>query len=170
VTRAREHLALSWSLARSPGAKATRRPSRFLEGLRPGGSARTDVIARAGSGAGAGRRGRRGAPVRCRTCGAALSSGAQAKVGRCLRCPATYDEALFDRLRAWRLARAQSASLPAYVVFTDATLTALAETRPGDERELAAVPGVGPAKLDRYGAEVLAVLRGEDPASPEQTS
>ena len=41
VTRAREHLALSWSLARSPGARGTRRPSRFLDGLRPDGSART---------------------------------------------------------------------------------------------------------------------------------
>ncbi len=168
VTRARQHLALSWSLARSPGAKGTRRPSRFLDGLRPDGSARTDAIARAGVGAGtAGRRARRGGPVRCRVCGAVLTGGAERKIGRCAGCPATYDEALFDRLRAWRLARAQSASLPAYVVFTDATLTVLAETRPGDERELAAVPGVGPAKLDRYGAEVLALLRGEEPSAPD---
>ena len=96
-----------------------------------------------------------------------MSGGAERKMGRCAQCPATYDEALFDRLRAWRLATAQSASLPAYVVFTDATLTALAETRPGDEHELAAIPGVGPAKLDRYGAEILALLRGEDPPAPD---
>ena len=108
--------------------------------------------------------------MRCRTCGVALTRGAERKMGRCAGCPATYDEELFDRLRAWRLARAQSASLPAYVVFTDATLTALAETRPGDARALAAVPGVGPAKLDRYGAEVLALLRGESPVAPERNA
>jgi len=77
---------------------------------------------------------------------------------------------LFDRLRSWRLARAQSASLPAYVVFTDATLAALAETLPGDERELAAVPGVGRAKIDRYGTEVLALLRGAEPPAPDNTA
>ena len=163
MTRAREHLALSWSLARSPGAKGTRRPSRFLDGLRPDAPARTSSR----PGVGEGRRARRGGPVRCRTCGVALTGGAERKMGRCSGCPATYDEALYDRLRAWRLATAQSASLPAYVVFTDATLSALAETRPGDDRELAAVPGVGPAKLDRYGAEVLALLRGEEPSEPD---
>ncbi len=177
VTRAREHLALSWSLARSPGAKGTRRPSRFLDGLRPDGSASIDATTRPGgrssgrSDPGAvstGRRAKRPGPLACRSCGAGLSSGAERKRGRCPRCPATYDEALFDRLRSWRLTRAQSASLPAYVVFTDATLAVLAETMPSDERELAAVPGVGRVKLDRYGAEVLALLRGEEPPAPHE--
>ena len=50
--------------------------------------------------------------------------------------------------------------MPAYVVFTDATLQAIAETRPGSIRELAALPGIGARKLDLYGEDVLATLAG----------
>jgi DNA helicase-2/ATP-dependent DNA helicase PcrA len=96
-------------------------------------------------------------------CARPLTGGAERKLGRCADCPATYDEGLFERLRDWRLGRAREASLPAYVVFTDATLTAIAERRPGSARELAAVPGVGAAKLERYAADVLALVRGEEP-------
>jgi DNA helicase-2/ATP-dependent DNA helicase PcrA len=67
---------------------------------------------------------------------------------------------LFERLRAWRSATAQSASVPAYVVFTDATLQAIAETRPASVRELAALPGIGARKLELYGEDVLATLAG----------
>ena len=87
---------------------------------------------------------------RCRVCGAALPTAADRKLGRCADCPSSIDEALFERLRAWRLERAQEQKVPAYVVFTDATLIAIAETRPDDEHALAAVPGVGRTKLDRY--------------------
>jgi DNA helicase-2/ATP-dependent DNA helicase PcrA len=48
--------------------------------------------------------------------------------------------------------------VPAFVVFSDKTLRVLASARPGDERALAAVPGIGPAKLERYGSELLALL------------
>jgi DNA helicase II / ATP-dependent DNA helicase PcrA len=67
---------------------------------------------------------------------------------------------LFERLRAWRSSTAQSQSVPAYVVFTDATLQAIAETRPGSIRELAALPGIGARKLELYGEDVLATLAG----------
>jgi DNA helicase-2/ATP-dependent DNA helicase PcrA len=67
---------------------------------------------------------------------------------------------LFERLRAWRSSTAHAASVPAYVVFTDATLQAIAETRPGSIRELAALPGVGARKLELYGEDVLATLAG----------
>jgi DNA helicase-2/ATP-dependent DNA helicase PcrA len=50
------------------------------------------------------------------------------------------------------------------VVFTDATLVAIAEQCPADAAGLTAIPGIGSAKLDRYGADVLAVLRGDDAA------
>jgi DNA helicase-2/ATP-dependent DNA helicase PcrA len=74
------------------------------------------------------------------------------------------DEALFEQLREWRAARAKEQSLPAYCVFTDTTLTAIAEARPGDRRGLAAISGVGASKLDRYADEVLALLtRHADP-------
>ena len=88
-------------------------------------------------------------------------TGAERKVGRCSGCPPTYDEATFEALRAWRLETAREAKFPAYVVFTDATLTAIAETRPANLQELAGIAGVGAAKLERYGAAVLAVLAGE---------
>ena len=65
---------------------------------------------------------------------------------------------IFERLRAWRSRTAQSASVPAYVVFTDATLQAIAETRPASLRELSALPGIGARKLDLYGADVLAAI------------
>ena len=78
----------------------------------------------------------------------------------CGTCPPTYDEALFERLREWRSRTAAEAKMPAYVVFTDATLVEIAETAPPDLRRLAGVPGVGPAKLDKYGEQVLALLDG----------
>ena len=55
---------------------------------------------------------------------------------------------------------AQRDSIPAYVVFTDATLTAIAETEPADAAALGRISGVGPRKLDRYGAAVLALVAG----------
>jgi ATP-dependent DNA helicase RecQ len=68
------------------------------------------------------------------------------------------DDPLLVSLKRWRLERAQAEGKPAYVVFHDATLAAIAATRPASEAELRAVPGIGPAKLERYGAEVLAAV------------
>jgi ATP-dependent DNA helicase RecQ len=70
------------------------------------------------------------------------------------------DDPIFAALKAWRLERARADELPAYVVFHDRTLAEIATRRPGSLFELAEVPGVGPAKLERYGAEVLAALSG----------
>jgi DNA helicase-2/ATP-dependent DNA helicase PcrA len=75
--------------------------------------------------------------------------------------PDGADEELFGRLRAWRSARAEAQKVPAYVVFTDATLAELAVRQPADVPELVAVPGIGQSKLDRYGEDVLAIVRGE---------
>jgi DNA helicase-2/ATP-dependent DNA helicase PcrA len=61
-------------------------------------------------------------------------------------------------LREWRLARARADEVPAYVVFNDRTLAELAARTPQTLAELAAVPGIGPAKLERYGSELLARL------------
>jgi DNA helicase II / ATP-dependent DNA helicase PcrA len=68
------------------------------------------------------------------------------------------DGALFDRLKEWRRTRASADSVPAYVIFHDRTLAEIAERKPRDWADLAAVPGVGPAKLDRYADEVLAIV------------
>jgi DNA helicase-2/ATP-dependent DNA helicase PcrA len=61
-------------------------------------------------------------------------------------------------LKQWRLNRAKSDEIPAYVVFHNSTLAEIAERRPSTIAELASVPGVGPSKLERYGEEVLAAL------------
>ena len=68
------------------------------------------------------------------------------------------DGPLAEQLRAWRRKRAEADGVPAYVVFNDRTLAALAERRPRSRGELLAIEGIGPAKLDRYGDELLSVL------------
>ena len=79
--------------------------------------------------------------------------------------PADEGDKLFAALKAWRLERAKADEVPAYVVFHDSTLVAIAEARPGSLAELAVVSGVGPTKIERYGPEVLAVL-GAKAATP----
>jgi DNA helicase-2/ATP-dependent DNA helicase PcrA len=68
------------------------------------------------------------------------------------------DDPLYAALKQWRLKRATADDLPAYVVFHNSTLAEIAGRRPRDLSELGAVPGIGPAKLDRYGVDVLGVL------------
>jgi ATP-dependent DNA helicase RecQ len=70
------------------------------------------------------------------------------------------DPELLEALRAWRKQQAQEQGVPAYVIFHDRTLADIAARRPASLDELAAVPGVGQSKLDRYGAAVLAVVAG----------
>ncbi|MFD6924747.1 ATP-dependent DNA helicase UvrD2 [Streptomyces sp. NPDC059944] len=171
VTRAREHLFVSWALARSPGGRAGRRPSRFLDGLRPG------SVATAGRGGGGGaggiERGVRGGvatavgrrsrtPARCRVCGRTLTDAGEMKLMRCEGCPSDMDEGLYERLREWRAVQAERSGQPAFCVFTDKTLMAIAETAPDDAGELARIPGVGVRKLNRFGADVLAICAGRE--------
>ncbi|MEG1832641.1 MAG: DNA helicase RecQ [Burkholderiaceae bacterium] len=68
---------------------------------------------------------------------------------------AASDEPLFERLRAWRASVAKEHGVPAYVVFADATLRAIATARPGSMGELRGISGVGEKKLERYGAAVI---------------
>jgi ATP-dependent DNA helicase RecQ len=67
---------------------------------------------------------------------------------------------LLDRLRRWRLEVSRRDQVPAYVVFHDTTLNAIAAAGPANLDELARVPGVGPAKLQRYGEDILALVGG----------
>ncbi|MFE9093807.1 ATP-dependent DNA helicase UvrD2 [Streptomyces sp. NPDC007264] len=176
VTRARERLHVSWALSRSPGGRPSRRPSRFLDGLRPGssGGGRAPTGGTGGIGgverglgavgtAGVPRRTGR-TPARCRVCGRTLSEAGEMKLMRCDDCPSDMDEGLYERLREWRAVQAHRSGQPAFCVFTDRTLIAIAEAVPGDERELARIPGVGARKLNRYGADVLAICAGRDGA------
>ncbi|WP_431042341.1 ATP-dependent DNA helicase UvrD2 [Streptomyces sp. P1-3] len=170
VTRARVHLTLSWSLSRAPGGRPGRRPSRFLNGLRPGsaaGSAHRPAFAGESAGGverGAGRVRKRRTPARCRVCGRTLTDAGEIKLMRCEDCPSELDEGLYERLRDWRAERARELGQPAYCVFTDKTLLAIAEAVPGTAPELSGISGVGRRKLDAFGAEVLALCAGADPA------
>src|SRR6266511_3720308 len=133
LTRARAHLWLSWA-ARRPGASGreqSRRPSRFLDDLVPPGGAR----------------------VRPKAVAAAIGRAPAARV--------RADGPLVDALRAWRKERAKADGVPAYVVFNDRTLFALADRQPRSRGELLAVEGIGPTKLDQYGDELLAMLASE---------
>jgi DNA helicase-2/ATP-dependent DNA helicase PcrA len=146
MTRARVDLALSWAQARNPGQAARRKPSRFLDPLLPA-SARSEPATE-----------RRSRVASCRECGKPLRTGAEKKRGRCTDCPASYDEALFERLREWRKERAGEDEVPAFVIFTDATLQLIAEHRPQSTQALLRISGVGAGKLERYGEDVLNLL------------
>ncbi|WP_330332499.1 ATP-dependent DNA helicase UvrD2 [Streptomyces sp. NBC_00536] len=162
VTRARVHLTLSWSLSRAPGGRASRKPSRFLNGLRPGSSGAASRSAAAVAERGARKRGRR-APALCRVCGKTLIEAGELKLMRCEDCPSDMDEGLYERLRDWRAGQAKELGQPAYCVFTDKTLMAIAEAAPSEAGELSMISGVGGRKLDRFGADVLAICAGEEP-------
>jgi DNA helicase-2/ATP-dependent DNA helicase PcrA len=150
ITRARIHLALSWALARSPGGRQSRKPSRFLNGIAP--------QARADSAPARSRR-NRGAATRCRICNNSLTTPAAIMLRRCETCAADIDEDLLLRLKAWRLETAKEQKVPAYVIFTDNTLIAIAELLPDDESALIAIPGIGARKLEQYGPDVLDLVR-----------
>jgi DNA helicase-2/ATP-dependent DNA helicase PcrA len=152
VTRAREHLWLSWALSRAEGGKRRRRRSRFLHGLIP----EEHPVSRTASAPR--REGGRQARTQCRVCGAPLVGTNAVKLGRCEDCPSGLDEELLARLREWRTERARALKVPPYVVFTDATLNAIAEQRPTDPAGLVSISGIGAQKLDRFGAEVLALV------------
>ena len=129
ITRAREHLQLSYARSRNPGGRASRRRTRFLDGLWPDENGQ-----------------RRRAPGSARSSASTLSG--------------QYDPVLFERLRDWRAEVALDTDKPAYTVIVDATLAAIAEIRPTTTAELAQVKGIGPAKIDRYGPAILALVAG----------
>jgi DNA helicase-2/ATP-dependent DNA helicase PcrA len=130
ITRARRLLALSSS---------SRRPSRFLAALEP---------PRPAAGRSAGR-----------------PAGRPARRVRVLPGPPVAtapspDDSLLEALRRWRRERASEDGMPAYVVAHDTTLAAIADARPRTLPALRRVHGMGPTKLERYGAEILAVIEG----------
>ena len=155
ITRARRLLRISWSRTRNGGGNA-RKPSRFLDGVLP------DAL-RTGSATQPRRSRARGAALsaHCRSCGKPLAVAAERKMGRHLGCPSTFDEATMAKLREWRRQEAAEQKLPAYCVFTDATLIALAEARPRTPAELIKVQGLGRVKADKYGDYVLAIMAAE---------
>ena len=130
ITRARRHLAISWAARRSGanGREGSRRPSRFLAEL--------------GFGA-----------DRSRPGPAPRPGAVRQRVA-----PEPGSQAGFEALRSWRAERAKADGVPAYVVAHDAMLLALVEARPASVADLGRVKGMGPARVERYGAEILAAL------------
>lgn len=159
ITRARTHLGFSFARCRSAGDRRTRNASPFLSPLNPAfaaDQARTPA------------RSRRGArPASCRGCGRALTTPAERKLRHCSHCEVDVDLVLFEQLREWRKQTADAASVPAFVVFTDATLTAIAVDRPTSAAALLQIPGIGQVKVDRYGEALLGVVAAAARDTPE---
>ncbi len=112
ITRARTHLALSWS----------RKPSRFLAEIRPH---TVRIIPSAG--------------------------GPEPR-------PTSTNAALLEALQLWRRERAKQDAVPAYVIAHDSTLHEIADAKPTNIAALRRVKGMGPVKLDQYGAEILEIV------------
>jgi len=154
VTRAKQQLHVSWSTSRSPGGRGQRGPTRFLDPIGVRTSSRptaweptTDRAERSA---------RAGRPIpKCRVCGRGLLDPGARKLGRCEGCPSSIDQELYDALIAWRTEQAAAESMPAFVILTDATLTAIAETRPTDELALRKIPGIGHTKITKYAEPIL---------------
>jgi DNA helicase-2/ATP-dependent DNA helicase PcrA len=156
VTRARRLLRISWSRTRNGNGHA-RTPSHFLEPVLP-------EALRAPASSPRARRSRQPSALslHCRSCGRSLAEAAERKIGRHLDCPATFDEHTMAMLREWRRQEAADQKLPAYCVFTDATLIAIAEARPRSLADLLKVQGLGRTKADRYGEHLLAIIADKD--------
>ena len=153
LTRARSLLRVSWAAGGQNG-RGNRSASRYL--VRAGLVDDPVRSPRTPRGRGRARR-----PVLCRVCGERLELNEEVKLGRHLSCEVDVDEQLFERLRTWRAETAREASVPAFVIFTDATLRALAEQRPTTQAELRRVPGIGAVKLERHGAQLLEILTAD---------
>lgn len=146
ITRARRYLHVSWATQRETrtGRMSRRSPSRFIAALA------TPSAHRKAAGRDRATRSRRQAG------------------GDAGRTPPTQEAEHADnevgaRLRAWRRTRAAADGVPAYVIFPNRTLAELAARQPTTPAELAAVPGFGPARLERYGPAVLALITGQHP-------
>ena len=149
ITRARMYLELSWALARNAGGRQSRRPSRFLNGIAPQTEAQSEPNKP---------RRQRGATPRCRVCNTVLTAAPAIMLRRCETCSVDIDDELLAQLKEWRLRISKELSVPAYVVFTDNTLIAIAESLPTDDAALVAIPGIGARKLEQFGADVLALV------------
>jgi DNA helicase II / ATP-dependent DNA helicase PcrA len=145
VTRAERELSMTWARERTYGSRTiSREPSVYLEAVE-------DACARL-----------RGEPAR-RRAGSARPAGraAIAAAGRRVGAKSTLDgegTVVLDALKAWRSDRARAAAVPAYVIFHDSTLEAMAAARPNTRAELLALPGLGPVKVSRYGDELLRLV------------
>jgi DNA helicase-2/ATP-dependent DNA helicase PcrA len=149
VTRAEEELHCSWARERTFGSRSVpRQPSTWLDDIQAaraalsGGASPHDLRDRVAAerrklrSTDGGRSGRR----------ANITVGADA------------DPGVLTALKAWRSAAAKAAGVPAYVIFHDTTLAAVAQAQPATRASLLALPGLGPVKAERYGDDLLRVV------------
>jgi DNA helicase II / ATP-dependent DNA helicase PcrA len=146
LTRARQELHCSWAERRPFGERTVaRQPSPYLAPIEAAVAALAE-----------------GRPVpdwrehlagtRARVRAGAGGRGPGPEVGR------NADPRVLEALRTWRAATARASGVPAYVVFHDTTLAAVAEARPRDRQALLALPGLGPVKVERYGDDLISLV------------
>jgi DNA helicase-2/ATP-dependent DNA helicase PcrA len=150
ITRAERELWLHRAEERTFGTRAARRkPSPYLDEIEPV----LDAMRRGAAPADAALH----LPIVRET----VHAAAKPRLGRAAKSELEPgDQVLFEELRRWRSQQAKAASVPAFVIFDDKTLTEVAARRPTDRAGLLAVPGIGPVKLERYGDDLLAVVAG----------
>lgn len=132
VTRAKTRLVISYAKSRGSGRGKNREYSRFLDGMWP-----EEELVRA-------------KPKRARPKLKDELEDAPEDVKR-----------LFEALREWRLDLSREMSKPAFTIFTDRTLIALADAQPKTLTQLRTIPGIGAVKAEKFGSEVLAIIRRE---------
>lgn len=147
ITRARKHLALSWAPARQEGGRASRKRTRFLDGLVAASQAEESSVARVRK------------TKKCRVCKQALTTPGEKVVGRHAECESPGNEELFVQLRGWRARVAKEEQVPAYIIFSDATLQAVSEALPMTVDELYAISGIGQKKAQLFGQDLLDIVR-----------
>ena len=146
LTRARRELHCTWAERRAFGSRTmSRTPSPYLERI----EAAVQALAE-------------GRPVpdwrqqvaegRARLRAASGGRTGVPSIGR------NADPQVLEALKTWRAATARATGVPAYVVFHDTTLAAVAEAKPRDRAGLLALPGVGPVKVERYGEALLSLV------------
>lgn len=143
ITRAREHLMISYSAARSTQRKASRTVSRFLVSMWPDEPSNRS---------------------RWKSENTAVSAMGKPKtkdLNRDFRERAdSATRELFEALRQWRLEESRDLERPAYTILTDASLRDIAEAKPRTLRQLGALRGVGSVKLEQWGTPILRLVRG----------
>ena len=147
ITRARKHLALSWAPARQEGGRASRKRTRFLDGLVAQSTREDPSAARVRK------------TKKCRVCREALTTPGEKVVGRHAECESPGNEDLFGQLRGWRARVAREEQVPAYIIFSDATLQAISEALPTTVDELYAISGIGQKKAELFGQDLLDIVR-----------
>lgn len=141
VTRARDRLVISWGQSRGDGSRPSRRQrSRLLDGIWPTERAMAQPAQK---------------KPKTRSQSAQTLQEFEDEYGI---------EALqrFERLKAWRREIAADASVPAFTIFTDQTLRDIAVAQPQTLKQLRVIRGVGSTKLERFGGEVLRLIRHDE--------